>query len=925
MMAASREKDVDAEEDEKDELSAILAEQDVEDGDEELSALLGSEFALGLQPDIGPSSEYIQHADDAIDYGDEDELADEEDDELLSDDDAGKSDDKGSEEDDIASGIGGWGPAAIETAKHELDSMDLQEDDNVKNRSTGGIDEEDEEDEDGGETDEDDWKNDLMPSLRIKREDLSEGDLNFLDNGTENITSLAPSQLIFNSQSLTSMESQESYFSTTQRSDADTTDSTQRIEPSSDAILNTDLMDISTNDLDDHMLVDDMNRAEQTRPLRMMYLFAPPAVKPSLPKPNKVKPCIPTRVNLDADKDQLKLFRSHIRPRGSISNRPGVVHIRRRDVSSRKRQKKTKSDSLTSLDKFQKELIFSCYDWENKIIWDSDSSVMSEEENGPSRKTSKILATLAADNDTFWMDDDEYVSGVDDTAILEGSLEEMARKVVLDLNDSELLVDTSRGERKKNILSTMPIGDQLFHRKYNISNDQAYDLLKENYQSRVRATIGNLNIDHSMVAIRLQSPYYKVKLSKSQARSFHRPNFVVRPNTTIHFSKMRPRKKKKDKGKEISQIFATSKDLSLGDASQYIMFEYSEEYPMVMSNFGMGSKIINYYRKKSNEDDSRPKLNVGETYVLGSQDRSPFWNFGFVEPGEIVPTLYSRLVRAPIFKQEQKNTDFLMIRSTGGGDSQKYYLRSIQHLFTVGQVFPVTEVPSPRSRRVTTASKNRLKMIVYRVLHKSEKERILVKGISNHFPDQNDMQNRQRLKEFMEYQRAGDDQGYWKIKSTDTLPNEDVIRSMVNPEEITLLETMQVGQQFLEDAGYGGGREDDEQHEGMTTEEKLAPWITSKNFINATQGKAMLELHGDGDPSGCGLAFSFIRTSMKGGFKAIGDNTEEKVDKSKFGGHSYNVALQQKAYEEEIARIWQAQKQSLTAPLVEEDSQSKQV
>ncbi|KAJ8103195.1 hypothetical protein POJ06DRAFT_280290 [Lipomyces tetrasporus] len=521
----------------------------------------------------------------------------------------------------------------------------------------------------------------------------------------------------------------------------------------------------------------------------------------------------------------------------------------------------------------------------------------------------------AVDDDIYWVDDDEYVSGVDDDAILEGNLEEQANRVVLDLNDIQLLVDAQRADRPKKADKSMVIGEQLFQKRYNISNDQAYDLLKENYQSRVRSTIGNLTIDHSMVANRLQSPYYKVKLSKSQARSFHRPNFVIRPNTVIHFSRVRHRKKKKDKGKDIAQIFSASKDLSLGDGSQYVMLEYSEEYPIVMSNFGMGSKIINYYRKKSNEDESRPKLNIGETYVLGSQDRSPFWNFGSVDPGEIVPTYYNRLVRAPIFKHEVKGTDFLMIRSTGGGEGQKYYLRNIPHLYTVGQTLPVTEIPSPRSRRVTTASKNRLKMIVFRVLSKSENERILVKGISSHFPDQNDMQNRQRLKEFMEYQRTGEDQGYWKIKATDTLPNEDGIRSMVHPEEITLLETMQVGQQFLEDAGYGGGKEDDEQHEGMSTEEKLAPWITSKNFINATQGKAMLELHGEGDSSGCGLAFSFIRTSMKGGFKAMGEPTDEKVDKSKYGGHSYNVALQQKAYEEEIARIWNAQKRNLTAPV----------
>ena len=43
--------------------------------------------------------------------------------------------------------------------------------------------------------------------------------------------------------------------------------------------------------------------------------------------------------------------------------------------------------------------------------------------------------------------------------------------------------------------------------RYNISNDEAYDLLKENHQSKVRSTLGNLTVSHSLPAMRLQWPY----------------------------------------------------------------------------------------------------------------------------------------------------------------------------------------------------------------------------------------------------------------------------------------------------------------------------------------------------------------------------------------------------------------------------------
>lgn len=52
----------------------------------------------------------------------------------------------------------------------------------------------------------------------------------------------------------------------------------------------------------------------------------------------------------------------------------------------------------------------------------------------------------------------------------------------------------------------------------------------------------------------------------------------------------------------------------------------------------------------------------------------------------------------------------------------------------------------------------------------------------------------------------------------------------------------------------------------------------------------MLKLHGEGDPSGAGLAFSFIRVSMKDIFLRAGESAEEKLgelsDRSKFNTHS---------------------------------------
>lgn len=49
-------------------------------------------------------------------------------------------------------------------------------------------------------------------------------------------------------------------------------------------------------------------------------------------------------------------------------------------------------------------------------------------------------------------------------------------------------------------------------------------------------------------------------------------------------------------------------DLTLRDKSDYVLWEFSEEHPPVMSGFGMGSVLVNYYRKKTDDDDYIPKV-----------------------------------------------------------------------------------------------------------------------------------------------------------------------------------------------------------------------------------------------------------------------------------------------------------------------------
>lgn len=119
--------------------------------------------------------------------------------------------------------------------------------------------------------------------------------------------------------------------------------------------------------------------------------------------------------------------------------------------------------------------------------------------------------------------------------------------------------------------------------------------------------------------------------------------------------------------------------------------------------------------------------------------------FGSVYPGQTIPAIYNNLVRAPLFRHKPSPTDFLVIRHTLKGES-KYFIREVKNLFVVGQTYPVTEVPGPHSRKITNTVKHRLQVIAFKLLRKSKEERLKISRLMKYFPDQNELQMRQRLK-----------------------------------------------------------------------------------------------------------------------------------------------------------------------------------
>lgn len=327
-------------------------------------------------------------------------------------------------------------------------------------------------------------------------------------------------------------------------------------------------------------------------------------------------------------------------------------------------------------------------------------------------------------------------------------------RLIMDMNDAEMILESEQVQEEKqvsllradappNLLKSSKYTGELD--PFNLSNDRMYELSKE-HRHRVRQTLGQLVVRHAWPAIKLQLPFYKMRLAKNETRSWHRPMIQFPSNMPIHFSKVHSARKKdgERKSKDPSEVLHSTRDLTLKDASNFVLCEYSEEYPPLLSNLGMGSLLVNYYRKKDSKDDHIPRAELGEAFVLDITDESPFMKFGSVEPGQTQPVLYNNMTRAPLFRHKPQSNDFLFIRSTTKNDV-RYYIRDIPYLFTVGQTYPTTPIPGPHARLVTNNVKHRLRMITYKLLEKSAAHRIKIHRVMKYFPDHNELQMRQRL------------------------------------------------------------------------------------------------------------------------------------------------------------------------------------
>lgn len=587
-------------------------------------------------------------------------------------------------------------------------------------------------------------------------------------------------------------------------------------------------------------------------------------------------------------------------------------HLRKkkfdRDILNRWKAEKAAGNHIID-DDYDQPVNF--VDWESQIIYndgnvsdsglvgesDTDSNRMFDEDESallprkkPDIKTTELIRSIF--NNEYWESQIVYD---------ESNLNNFKTYVTINVNDPNLILEKIDKKKIKKVKT------ETKRSNYNISNDRYYETLC------VKSNLGNLGMQHSLPALRLDMGLFRTYLTKEELRNFHRPGLnLLKRAEKARFGRLGQ--------KSGQQSIKSPGQLTLTDNVSFALFEYSEEIPLLVQNRGMVSLLTTYYKNNGNA----PKKYLGKLTVIENEEPSPF--IVDIKPGVSLTALTNNLFKACVFKHTI--ADYLMIiadspigedvdeweeeseddaeevsRKTTLGSSGKtrhvnddilgrdhvrknantknfgrdkmalnrdnnkqsnanktnrtlkYFLRKINHVFTVGQTFPIEEVYSPHSRKLNIFCKNRLKVAAFREYQSNGL--LGASYIEDLFPQFSEGSKRKWLKEYSDSFKRGKET-FYQLKKSASILNEEDLRILVTPENVCQYEAMLCAEQRLRDCGL-------EYKENVMEEGELLlmPWNLSRNYINYVGGRGVLEMKGSGDPTGIGEGFSFVKGNVK--------------------------------------------------------------
>ena len=373
------------------------------------------------------------------------------------------------------------------------------------------------------------------------------------------------------------------------------------------------------------------------------------------------------------------------------------------------------------------------------------------------------------------------------------------------------------------------------------------------------------------------------------------------------------------------EIFKNNKKLSLING-KFALFEHIDEYPLFINNFGMASKMKKllyssriFMANSNNNNNNNIKLNEVEQKTLNMM--GPFGFKTIIKPENKLPLigqidlnefkginiLDNNMYRAPIFyekisypnsannfylnntntkpnsnKSTTRRHNFLLTLHKSSKGIKSFYLRPLDHLYTVAQLEPKIEIYSPQSKSYNNFLKNKIETYTYKLYNEiGYKSGISFSFFREIFP----MVTEQILKKIFKEMNIDVDKNMCFFKK---IPNEGLNINRITPENICQFESCQFGIYQLREIGIKNLTNSDKisyatnkfktskniidknknskdgYYAGIIEKNLLStPWNITQNFLYSKQTKGMLAITGIGDPSNGKGGYSFLKMPVK--------------------------------------------------------------
>ena len=501
----------------------------------------------------------------------------------------------------------------------------------------------------------------------------------------------------------------------------------------------------------------------------------------------------------------------------------------------------------------------------------------------------------------------------------------VANRVLVDINDEYIIHDNIDTTQHINTTHDIELID--FEKTFNISDDIHYITVDDNGGTNAAAQ----RIVHSIPAQQLHDTIYIPPRTSSDLLAYHRYKLRL-SNSTVKESRAGAALNDKEladgliggyghRGQHMIKInhpmsintydvsihtnIPSTESLSMSTArlseryipkqltelsiaeGTHIVFEYIEQHPMLLSNTGMCSKLITYYRKSHDLDFTQPS-NIddnSELVVLDLTDESPL--LADIKPGQSVLTLTNNLYIAPVAKQTCDTNIFILVRYSSN-ITDEWIIRDIPQVYLVGQCEPKRQVPQPGKQMMIDIESRIIESYIYRQMYINSELRkgyiVYDHDISEAFGSGlYELHARKLLNSIAAYESPKKKSdlvhgAYWQLNSGMDKLTDDKLQLICTAEDICVYESCKYQQQLLIE--YGIYKEIDvrtftpivQQLKQNTQfyaiasyiEYKLqsTAWYLSKCYLDAKSGKGILQLTGRCNPIADGIGMSFINTSQ---------------------------------------------------------------